>query len=103
MSATDTGQFQRPAPTAPPPSTDRTTSGTSEGRGFSIAAIVLGALAVFVAPIILGPIGLVLGYVGHTKGDWLARTAMIVAGVGMVLGFVLGFVAFTQLGMPGGG
>lgn len=105
MATTNTGEFQRPAPPeAPPPSnTEATTSGRSvdRGRGYTIAGGILGIAAIFVIPILLGPAGIALGYVGHRKGDPRGRTAMIVAGVGMVLGIILGFVLLQQMGFPG--
>jgi hypothetical protein len=105
MASTNTGEFQRPAPQdAPPPShTDATTPRRSvdRGRGYSIAGGILGIAAIIVIPILLGPAGIALGYVGHRKGDPHGRTAMIVAGVGMVVGLILGFLVMQQMGFPG--
>jgi len=100
MSATHTGEFRRPTPadtqdTGPAPA-------TNAGRGYSIAGLILGVVAVIVLPILLGPAGIALGYVGHRKGDRLGRTAMIVAGIGMVAGFIIGFAILQQMGgIPG--
>ncbi|MFA9432639.1 hypothetical protein [Egicoccus sp. AB-alg2] len=101
MSSTHTGEFRRPTPAD---THEAKASGTGAGRGFSVAGGILGIIAVFVVPILLGPAGIALGYVGHRKGDRHGRTAMIVAGVGMVVGIVLGIVLFQQAGgLPGGG
>lgn len=105
MATTNTGEFRRPAPhEAPPPSgaeTTHTERSVDRGRGYSIAGGILGIAAIFVVPILLGPAGIALGYVGHRKGDPRGRTAMIVAGVGMVIGIILGFVVLQQMGFPG--
>lgn len=108
MSATHTGEFRRPTPAdAQDPDTRSPAHAgpapaTNAGRGYSIAGMVLGLGALIVLPILLGPAGIALGYVGHRKGDRLGRTAMIVAGIGMVAGFVIGFVLLQQMGgVPG--
>lgn len=104
---TDTGEFARPTtehrasapphPTTPHERATRASTRASSGRGLSIAGIVLGVVAVFLLPIVLGPVGIVLGYLGHRRGDPLGRTAMIVAGVGLVAGLIVGFFAFQAL------
>jgi len=65
------------------------------GRVCTILAFVLGAISILLLPIILGPIAIVLAYVGYKKGDPLARYALPFAIVAMILGFVLGFVVFA--------
>lgn len=70
----------------PPPATAR------EGRGYTIAAFVLAALALLFAPIFLGPAGVALGVVGLRKGDPLGKTAVIAAIVAMVVGIALAVI-----------
>jgi hypothetical protein len=70
----------------------------NRGRGFSIAGGVLGLIAILILPILVGPAGIALGYVGHRKGDRHGRTAMIVAGVGTVVGMIVGVVVFASRG-----
>lgn len=62
------------------------------GNGLSIAGIVCGGIAFLILPIILGPVGLILGAVAKSRGERLALVAMIVGGVGFVGGMVLGAV-----------
>jgi hypothetical protein len=83
--------------TNPGPGQASQTAIQASGNGFSIGAIVLGVLAVFFLPIILGPAGLVLGFVGKSKGEKLSQLAIVVAGCGTVLGFILGALAFAAL------
>lgn len=59
------------------------------GRGWAVAGIISGLVAIVLLPIILGPAGVVLGIVGFVKGSRGLGVAAILAGV---LGFVLGFV-----------
>ena len=56
----------------------------------SIIGIVCGVAAVLLLPILFGPIGLILGAIAKSRGERLATVALIVAGVGMVVGFLLG-------------
>ena len=65
------------------------------GNTFSIIAIVCGAVALLFCPILLGPAGLILGGIGLSKKERLAPIAMVVAGVGMILGFVIGALLYT--------
>lgn len=96
MPATGSGDPPPPSPNGQRPATPAPTR--PPGRGFSIAGGVLGVMALFVAPIALGPVGLALAYVGHRAGDPRGRSAMLVAAAGTVLGLVLGYLAFRQAG-----
>lgn len=72
------------------------------GRVWSIVGIVFGALAFVLIPILLGPVGIVLGIVGYRKGDRsLGRVAIIVSALGLILGIVLTIGALTLLQTQG--
>jgi len=60
------------------------------GNGFSIAGIILGALAFLIFPIIFGPIGLIMGAIAKSKGERLATRALVVSGIGLVVGMIFG-------------
>jgi hypothetical protein len=62
------------------------------GNGFSIAGIILGAVAFLFVPILLGPAGLILGAVGKSRSERLAIPALIVSACGLILGMLLGLV-----------
>ena len=66
------------------------------GNTLSIIGIVCGVLAVLILPIVFGPAGLVLGFIGRSKGERLSTIAIIVAAVGMVLGLVLGYLILNS-------
>lgn len=64
------------------------------GNGYSTAGIILGAIAFLFVPILLGPTGLVLGAIGKSKGESKAVVAMVVSACGLVVGMLLGIIAF---------
>ena len=70
-------------------------SGRRPGRVWAIAGIVSGVSAVMVLPIILGPLGIVLGVVGYAKGSRGPGTAAMVAGV---LGLLLAAFLLSVFG-----
>jgi hypothetical protein len=59
------------------------------GRTLSIVGAVLGVLAIIVLPIILGPIGAVLGFVGYSKGD---KPFGLYVGIGSIVTTIIGIV-----------
>ena len=61
---------------------------------FSLVAIVLGLVAVLFFPIVLGPVGIVLGIVGRSRREPWAAAGITVAIVGMIIGLVLGALAY---------
>ncbi|WP_214108836.1 hypothetical protein [Acrocarpospora catenulata] len=63
----------------------------------SIIAFILGVLALLFVPIVLGPIGIALGIVGHRRGEKLGVPAAITAGVCMVLGMIIGAVVYSNM------
>ena len=67
----------------PPPAT------TTTGRGWTIGAFVCAAVAVLLLPYVFGPVGMILGYVGHRKGDPLGRWAMGASFIGLCVGLLL--------------
>jgi uncharacterized membrane protein HdeD (DUF308 family) len=72
----------------------RTSSTVTSARVCAIVAFVLAAIAVFFFPIIFGPGAIILGVVATAMGDKALGKWAIAAGVlGMVLGFVLGYMA----------
>jgi hypothetical protein len=66
-------------------------------NGLAIAGIICGAIAFLFLPIILGPIGLILGGIAKSRGQRLANAALIVSGLGLVLGLILGIIVFRAM------
>lgn len=67
---------------------------------FSIVAIIFGAVALFFCPPLFGILGLVFGGIAKSKEEPLAVTGLIVAGAGLVVGMLLGFVVFSSMSTP---
>lgn len=61
----------------------------------SYGAIALAVVAVFVLPVVTGPIALVVGILARQAGEPLARASLWAAGVGTFLGLVN---LFAQIG-----
>jgi cytochrome c biogenesis protein CcdA len=61
-----------------------------EGRTLSIVAFVLAGVAIFIAPIILGPIAAILGGVAMNKGDPIGKSALAAGIAGTIIGLALG-------------
>ena len=65
------------------------------GNGFTIAGTICGAVAFLFCPVLLGPAGLILGVVAKSKGEPRANIALIVSGLGLVVGVLLGILVFS--------
>ena len=77
---------------------ENATPGRPRGRGWSIAGIISGVLAVFIVPILLGPLGVVFGIVGLVRGDrGLGIAAIIVSILGFVIGLLVGVVLLSLM------
>lgn len=57
------------------------------GRTLSIIGAVLGVLALLVLPIVLGPIGAILGFVAYSKGD---KPFGLYVGIGSIVTTIVG-------------
>jgi hypothetical protein len=66
-------------------------------RAMSILGFVFGGVAVFLIPPLFGLAGLILGIIAKVKGDPLGLWAAIVAGVGLVVGMILGVMVFAEV------
>ncbi|SDK63017.1 hypothetical protein [Nonomuraea jiangxiensis] len=80
-------QWSQPPP-YPPPSPYRQPS----AQVLSIIGFVCGAVALLFVPILFGLAGIILGIVGHTRGEPLGKWAAGTAGVCMVIGVLLGIL-----------
>ncbi|MGW4325530.1 hypothetical protein ACWEKR_06515 [Nocardia sp. NPDC004573] len=61
---------------------------------YSIIGFVCAVTAVLFCPMLFGPAGIILGIIGHNKGESLGKWAAIAAATGMVIGFIVGFAVF---------
>ncbi|MFG1791927.1 hypothetical protein [Nocardia sp. NPDC049149] len=67
----------------------------SGSQVYSIIGFVCGMIAILFCPILFGPAGIILGVIGHRKGEPLGKWAAIIAAVCMVLGLIVGFLIFN--------
>ncbi|MBW3665184.1 MAG: hypothetical protein KY469_18985 [Actinobacteria bacterium] len=81
------------------PTTDQPTTRTaSTSNGFSIGAIACGLLAFVIFPIVLGPIGIVLGAIAKSNNEPKANWGLGIAIAGTAIGMLLGFLVFANSG-----
>jgi hypothetical protein len=70
----------------------------NSGRVFTILGLVFGLLAIVFIPILFGPAGIVLGFVGYSKGD---RPFGLIVGIGSIItmigGLILGAVVWNSM------
>jgi hypothetical protein len=76
--------------------TGASTKRESRGRPFTIAGLVCAIVSIFFVPIILGPLGIIFGFVGYGRGDRKGLWVGLGAIACMVLGFVLGYVVWKS-------
>jgi len=74
------------------------------GRGFSIAAFIRGGVAplcfpLILGPFILGPLGVIFGFVAKAKGDRIGRWAGLMSIATTVLGIALSLWVAGNLGL----
>ena len=63
---------------------------------FSILGMVSGVVAIFILPIVFGPIGIVLAVVANRRAEPLWKVALAVAVGGMILGFILSYLVLSN-------
>lgn len=75
---------------------DRRASTASAGRGFAFAGLVSGTLGLLFLPIVLGPLGVLLGYQAKQKGDPRLGQVTIVWSLAITaIGIVSGIAALS--------
>jgi hypothetical protein len=73
------------------------------GRGFSVAAFISGGLALLLLPFILGPLGMIFGFVAKSKGDRIGKWAGLMSIATTVLGiaFSIWVAGHVRVGFRG--
>jgi len=69
-------------------------AGTSEANLLSIIGIICGVVAFLFFPILFGPAGLTLGGIAISKREPLGWVALGVSAAGLVIGMILGVLAW---------
>ena len=89
--AADSGAYGQPEPGAyPPPPVDQ------RGHGFTIASVVCSVVGLVFLPIVLGPLGIIFGFVGHNRGERYGKWAGLFGIVATVVGLVLAYVVLKH-------
>jgi membrane protein DedA with SNARE-associated domain len=81
-------------PFAPQYTVPRPTS-ASPGNGAAITGIICGVIAFLFLPPLFGIAGLVCGGIAMSKRESLAPLALIVSGIGLVVGMILGYLVWS--------
>jgi hypothetical protein len=73
------------------------------GRGLSVAAFMSGGLALLLLPFILGPLGMIFGFVAKSKGDRIGKWAGLMSIATTVLGlaFSIWVAGHVRMGFRG--
>ena len=70
------------------------------GRSPAIAGLVSGAVSFLVIPILLGPLGVLLGILGLARGERrLGTIAVVVSVLGLVVSVILSFLVVYTAGV----
>jgi hypothetical protein len=73
------------------------------GRGLSVAAFISGGLALLLLPFILGPLGMIFGFVADSKGDRIGKWAGLMSIATTVVGiaFSIWVAGHARVGFGG--
>lgn len=71
-------------------------SNSSNKQGMAIGGLICGILAFLFFPVVLGPIGIILGAVSWKAGNKMGMTATIVSIIGLVVGMLLGAAMWSS-------
>ncbi|MGY4099737.1 hypothetical protein ACW2Q0_09290 [Nocardia sp. R16R-3T] len=66
----------------------------------SIIAFVCAGISLLFCPYLFGPVGIILGIVGHKKGESLGKWAAIVSTISLIIGLILVYTVFSGSMIP---
>lgn len=66
-----------------------TSTGLRPGQGAAILGVIAGAMAVWVGPLVLGPLGMAFGAYAEVRGEHRGRWVILIAICGLVLGLLV--------------
>ncbi|MEN6372892.1 MAG: hypothetical protein ABFD64_12870 [Armatimonadota bacterium] len=64
----------------------------TQGNSFSIAAIILGIIALVFCPLLIGTVGIILAAVATSHGERLGKTALAISIAGTIIGTIVGAI-----------
>jgi len=62
------------------------------GNGYSTASVILGSIALFLLPIILGPAAIICGTIATSRGEFKAKFAIGFSIGALIIGTVINFL-----------
>jgi hypothetical protein len=66
-----------------------TNTGLRPGQGAAILGVIAAAMAVWVGPLVLGPIGMGFGAYAEIRGEHRGRWVIVLAVCGLLLGLLV--------------
>ncbi|WP_433199209.1 hypothetical protein ACQP1G_06165 [Nocardia sp. CA-107356] len=84
-----------PAYTQQPYQPYSTAGARSDSQTLSIIAFVCAGISLLFCPYLFGPAGIILGIIGHKKGESLGKWAAITSAISLIVGFILIYAVFS--------
>ncbi|WP_062986440.1 DUF4190 domain-containing protein [Nocardia anaemiae] len=79
---------------------DMTPEPRSGSQTLSIIGFVCAGISLLFCPYLFGPVGIVLGIIGHKKGESLGKWAAIASAISLVIGLILVYAVFSGSMIP---
>lgn len=81
------------------PATTGPARGLAPGQGLGIAGLTLAGMAIWIAPLVLGPLAMALGLISYLRGErrsrWVIVLAVVAIGLGLLLNLLPDKFAFS--------
>lgn len=78
-----------------------TTPGPRSGsQTLSIIGFVCAGISLLFCPYLFGPVGIILGIIGHKKGESLGKWAALVSAISLAIGLILVYAVFSGSMIP---
>ncbi|MEU0568918.1 hypothetical protein ABZ297_26575 [Nonomuraea sp. NPDC005983] len=90
-------QWSQPPPPPPPYQPPYPQPQRQGAPVLSIIGFVCAAVSLLFIPILFGIAGIVLGIVGHVRGESLGKWAAVTSGITMVLGMIIGYLVVRSM------
>ncbi|WP_433731521.1 hypothetical protein ACQP0C_06560 [Nocardia sp. CA-129566] len=78
----------------------RKESARSDGQTLSIIGFVCAGISLLFCPYLFGPAGIILGVIGHRKGESLGKWAAIASAISLIVGLIVSYVVFSGSMIP---
>ncbi|MEV6134901.1 hypothetical protein AB0L63_02290 [Nocardia sp. NPDC051990] len=72
----------------------------SGAQTLSIIGFVCAGISLLFCPYLFGPVGIILGIIGHRKGESLGKWAAIASAISLIVGLILVYAVFSGSLVP---